>query len=182
MYKSIFKKEWLKVKNIYFLLILLVFVCIFYYTFRLNFDFTTIEPETMMWYRFIQLNSKPYSIFLYLFLALAITFSFLQFLPELIQKRVRVTVHLPFSIEKIVFFHTILGLVLLSLILSILAVANLFINNTYYPYEVVLITLKDMIIFSCIAVVTYLLTASLIVEQNRKILILKAIFTLIDCK
>ena len=60
MFQSIFIKEWLKIKSFLLFSILTSIIILGYFAFRLNFDFSTVEPESMMWYRFVQLEQKPY--------------------------------------------------------------------------------------------------------------------------
>lgn len=74
MFKSIFLKEFLKIK--YYLLFSFLFsvVVLAYFTFKLNFEFSTIEPESMMWYRFVQLEQKPYFNLIYFYLIFASPF------------------------------------------------------------------------------------------------------------
>jgi len=173
MLKSIFSKELLKLKYFLVLSIILYIIILFYYYFHLNFEFSTVEPESMMWYKFAQLEDKPYSYFLYFYILFGLSFAFFQFLPEIIQKRVKLTIHLPLSLVKITFYHTIIAITTLLLFSIVFSILLLIINSQYYPKELVLIMLKDSFAFSLISIIAYILTSSLIIEQNKKIVALK---------
>ena len=83
MLKSIFIKEWSKVAYYFLFSIILSIFILSYFAFDLNFYFTTIEPESMMWYKFIQLEQKPHFSQIYFYLAFAIIFSFVHYLSEI---------------------------------------------------------------------------------------------------
>ncbi|WP_026803493.1 DUF4857 domain-containing protein [Aliarcobacter lanthieri] len=173
MIKAILQKELIKLK--YFLLLSTIFyiVLLAYYYFNLNFSFSTIEPESMMWYKFAQLEDKPYSYFLYFYILYGISYAFTQFLPEVIQKRVKLTIHLPLSLTKIVLYHTIITITIILFFSFIFSIFLLIINSQYYPKELLYIMTKDSIAFTLIGIVSYILVSSLIIEQNKKVLILK---------
>lgn len=174
MFQSIFIKEWLKTKFFLLILIIISIIILGYFAFRLNFEFSTIEPESMMWYRFVQLEQKPYFELLYLYLIFSCLFALFQFLPELIQKRVKVTIHLPLSLTQIVFSHIFIGLVFIVLFYTFLSLCLLAITAHYYPEEIVQIIFKDIFAFSLISIISYILVSALIIEQNKKILLLKS--------
>ncbi|WP_418185298.1 DUF4857 domain-containing protein [Aliarcobacter vitoriensis] len=173
MLKSIFLKEFMKLK--YFLILSIIFYIILlsYYYFKLNFEFSTIEPESMMWYKFAQLENKPYSYFLYFYIIFGITFAFAQFLPEIIQKRVKLTIHLPLSLTKITFYHVTISIIIILLFSTLFSILLLVINNQYYPKELVEIMIKDSFTFALISIISYSLVSALIIEQNKKVFILK---------
>lgn len=173
MFKSIFLKEFLKIK--YYLLFSFLFsvVVLAYFTFKLNFEFSTIEPESMMWYRFVQLEQKPYFNLIYFYLIFASLFAIFQFLPELIQKRVKVTIHLPLNLIQNVLFHITIGLFFIILFFTFLSLSLLVITSHYYPEEIIQIIFKDTVFYSLISIISYIFISSLIIEQNRKIQFIK---------
>ncbi len=70
MFQQIIKKEWLKLKFYFFILLFIIVVNLFYFGFNINFSFETIEPESMMWYKFAHLEDKPYFYLSYFFIIL----------------------------------------------------------------------------------------------------------------
>ncbi|KLE08732.1 DUF4857 domain-containing protein [Aliarcobacter butzleri] len=175
MFQSIFIKEWLKIKSFLLFSILTSIIILGYFAFKLNFEFSTVEPESMMWYRFVQLEQKPYFDLIFYYLIFGCLFALFQFLPELIQKRVKVTIHLPLNLPQIVFSHIFIGLVFIIFYYSFISLSILAICAHYYPEEIVQIIFKDTLAFSLISIISYILISALILEQNKKILFLKAL-------
>jgi len=177
MIKSIFTKEWLKVKFYFYFLFATSFIILAYFAFNLNFDFATIEPESMMWYRFIQIEQKPYFYLVYFYLIIGAIIAFSQFLPEIIQKRIKLTLHQPLAVSSIANFHLLFGMIILCILFIFLSLSLLIITSLYYPKEIIQIILEDTIAYSFASILLYILLSSLIIEQNKKVQILKAIIT-----
>ena len=179
MFKSIFLKEWLKLKLTFIFLLISFIAILVYFTFSLNFEFSTIEPESMMWYRFLELQYKPYFYFFYLYLAMGIIIAFSQFLPEVIAKRIKLTIHLPFSMKQIVFSHLLIGIILLTFICTIFSLGLLGIVADYYPKQIVQVIFEDTLFYSFASIILYICSSSIILEQDKKKFIFKIIFTLL---
>ena len=95
MAKAIYTKEWLKLRWYLLTLCLAALGTVGYFWLNLDFDFKSIEPESMMWYRFAHIGDKPYSNLAWFFLFSAVVTAVAQFLPEIIRNRVRILTHLP---------------------------------------------------------------------------------------
>ncbi|CAM3997907.1 DUF4857 domain-containing protein [Arcobacter cloacae] len=179
MFKSIFLKEWLKIKYPLFFLLIFSIIILSYFAFDLNFQFSTIEPESMMWYRFIHLEHKPHFILYYFYLFVGIIVATSQFLPEIIQKRVKVTLHLPLNIFQNIFLHLLIGIIFICSIITLFSISLLRIISDYYPKEIVQVVFEDSLFFSLISLLTYILISLIIMEQNRIKQLLKTVFTLL---
>lgn len=179
MFKSIFLKEWLKIKYPLFFLLIFSIIILSYFAFDLNFQFSTIEPESMMWYRFIHLEHKPHFILYYFYLFVGIIVATSQFLPEIIQKRLKLTLHLPLNIFKNIFLHLFIGIIFICLIITLFSIPLLRIISDYYPKEIVQVVFEDSLFFTLISLLTYIFISLLIMEQNRIKQLLKAVFTLL---
>lgn len=179
MFKSIFLKEWLKIKYPLFFLLIFSIIILSYFAFDLNFQFSTIEPESMMWYRFIHLEHKPHFILYYFYLFVGIIVATSQFLPEIIQKRLKVTLHLPLNIFKNIFLHLFIGIIFICLIITLFSIPLLRIISDYYPKEIVQVVFEDSLFFTLISLLTYIFISLVIMEQNRIKQLLKAVFTLL---
>lgn len=179
MFKSIFLKEWLKIKYPLFFLLIFSIIILSYFAFDLNFQFSTIEPESMMWYRFIHLEHKPHFILYYFYLFVGIIVATSQFLPEIIQKRLKLTLHLPLNIFKNIFLHLFIGIIFICLIITLFSIPLLRIISDYYPKEIVQVVFEDSLFFTLISLLTYIFISLVIMEQNRIKQLLKAVFTLL---
>ena len=175
MLNSIIKKEWLKLRFYIFGLFVLMVVSLGYFAFELNFSFSTIEPESMMWYRFAHLKDKPYFYLSYLFLAIGIIVSLAQFLPEKIQKRIKIMTHLPLDLKTSLFYHLLIGVMFISILTTILGISLLLILINYYPDIIIQVALKDTIAYSFASIVVYIGLSAVIIEQKPAIAGLKLI-------
>lgn len=173
MIRSILKKEFLKTHLYFYATIILSIGIIVYFAYNLNFSFATVEPESMMWYRFVHLEQKPYDIFANLFLILGALVAITQFVPERIKNRIKLMTHLPISMSKSLFLHLVVGLSIIFIFSLFLSIILSFIIQNYYPIEILGIFYKDFIFYTIGAFLTYLSLASAILERDTQIAILK---------
>jgi hypothetical protein len=179
MFNSILFKEWIKIKPYFLTLIVLISSALVHFWFNLDFAFTTIEPESMMWYKFSQFGDKPYYYFSYIFILIAVSISLAQFLPERVSNRVKIITHLPMSISNALYMHLAIGVVAV-LILSAITMAGLLIaTSSYYPTEIVQIILKDIVLYIVGSVITYIAMSSAIIEKDRLVSFIKLSLALI---
>ncbi len=179
MINSIIKKEWLKIKPYFFALLLAIFASLGYFFFNLNFSFSTIEPESMMWYKFAYFLDKPYYNFLYLYLLISMGVAFSQFLPERINNRIKIIAHLPLSMTKALYYHLFIGILYIFILSFILSAFLTLILSNYYPDIIINVIIKDLTIFSSISIVFYLLLSSLIIEKKPLFVFIKFLLVIL---
>ena len=178
MIYSIVKKEWLKIKYLALTLFVLSFFVLAYFWFKIDFLFSTIEPKSMMWYRFITLEQKPYQYFSYLFYLTAILISCFQFIPEKMGKKIKIMIHLPIDMHKSLFMHLIVGFFYLLAVCTIFTISSYFILLNYYPYELISIAIKDLGFYLLSSVILYLGISATIIERQASFSTLKLLTTL----
>ncbi|MFA5704181.1 MAG: DUF4857 domain-containing protein [Advenella sp.] len=178
MIKSIIRKEYLKLKFYLFILLLLCLGAIAHFWYNLDFAFSTIEPESMMWYKFAQLQIKPYYTLNYIYLAFAVVISFGEFLPERIKFRIKIMAHIPLSMRDSLFLHLLIGASFVALLSLFLSCSIALILSSYYPSDIVLIGFKDTLAYSFAAIVLYIVLSSVILEKNMKVLLFKVLIML----
>ncbi|MCV6608051.1 MAG: DUF4857 domain-containing protein [Campylobacterales bacterium] len=171
MLRGVVKKEIKKLYLYWIFLFITSLVAIGYLGFHVDFSFSTVEPESMMWYKFSYLEDKPYSMIFPIFLLAGLVISLGQFLPEKIDKRVKILLHLPITTEKIVFYHIGAGLGVLYTLLIFLSLGILFIMTKYYPDVIVDVVIKDLIFWIIGATILYLGVVSVVIENSLKYLI-----------
>jgi len=179
MFFQITKKEWMKLKFYFITLIVVIASSLIYFGFNINFAFTTIEPESMMWYKFAHLEDKPYFYFSYFFIMIGIIVAFAQFLPERIQNRIKIMVHLPLDMKESLSYHLLIGTIVIGILSTILSISLLLILLNYYPELIIQIAFKDTIAYSFVAIVVYIGFASAIIEKNLSISFFKLLFTIV---
>ncbi|RXK11697.1 DUF4857 domain-containing protein [Halarcobacter mediterraneus] len=173
MINSIIKKEWLKIKPIFFILNGIAFTLLGNFWYNLNFSFKTVEPESMMWYRFTSLEQKPYEYLFYLYLLIGLSISVFQFVPEKIRNRIKIMSHLPISMSKSLFLHLFIGIFYIFILSIGFSLALIFIISQYYPNEILLVSIKDISFYFLGSIIIYLTISSSIIEKNLLISSLK---------
>ena len=180
MIGSILKKEFLKTRLYFILAFIFSTLMMAYFSYNLNFSFSTVEPQSMMWYRFIHLEQKPYDMFSNLMLAIGALIAITQFVPERVKNRVKLMTHLPISMQKSLFLHLFVGMmIVLTLSLFITGLVGV-ITQYFYPNEVVKIVYKDFSFYAIGTFLTYLVLVASILERDTKVAILKLLVGLLS--
>jgi len=179
MLHSIIKKEWLKLKLIISCIAVLTIFILVHFWYNLNFSFSTIEPENMMWYRFSSLEQKPYEYLFYLYFILGVLISIFQFVPEKIKNRIKIMFHLPISPRESIFLHLFIGIFYILISSAIITLATILIISLYYPDEIIFISLKDMGFYTLGSIIAYIGFSSVIIEKKYFVSILKLLVTIL---
>jgi hypothetical protein len=169
MIRSIILKEWLKLRYYVAILVVISIVVLGYFTFNLHFLFSTIEPESMMWYRFAHLEDKPYFPLSYLYLLFGVVVALVQFLPERIKNRIKIMAHLPLELKQSLFLHLGIGVGFILILSAITSCLLLFVMYLYYPEQIVLVTFKDTFVYSFLSISLYIGLAAAILEKKNSI-------------
>ena len=178
MNNSIINKEWEKLK-LYLISLFFIIICsLLYFWFTLNHSFMSIEPESMMWYQFSNLQDKPYFDFIYLYIVMGSIVSLAQFLPEIIRNRIKIMIHLPCQLSHIIFRHLLIGSFFILLLSFIISLTLMIIVSSYYPDNIVFIIGKDVLFYTLLSVITYVLVSSVILENKNIFRFLKFLFLL----
>lgn len=178
MIKQIFKKEWLKVRKYFLILLVMIFVASLYFVYNLNYIFSTIEPESMMWYKFAHFGNKPYEWLNYFLFLFAIIISAVQFFLERTGKRIKILCHLPVTMEKSISLHLGIGIVYITLLSFVLLLMISTIIYHFYPKEILFVYFKDFFFAYLGAIILYLGISSSVIEKNTKKASLKFLLTI----
>ncbi|RXJ60574.1 DUF4857 domain-containing protein [Candidatus Marinarcus aquaticus] len=179
MIRSIIQKEWLKLKFIILLLMIVSFVILANFWYNLNFQFSTVEPESMMWYRFASLEQKPYESLSYLFYIIGFAVAVFQFVPEKIKNRIKIMTHLPISLKRSLFLHLFIGIFYIFILSLLLTLTIVMIVSFYYPLEIGMVSVKDTSFYFLGSIIVYLGISSAVIEKNAIISTLKLFITLL---
>ena len=164
--RAIHHKEWLKLKWFLPALATVAVAAALHFWFELDLAFASIEPESMLWYRFAQLEDKPYSYLAPFFLLSGTVIALCQFLPEALQNRVRILTHLPVPLRSLVRHHLVAGAAAVLAVNSLTGLLLALIMSFYYPPEVVFIAVKDSLFWLLPSLTLYLGLCSVIIERS----------------
>lgn len=167
MIRSIFQKEFYKIRWLMLLVILAnTAVCLYVFinTRRL---FVLDHPE-IVWYRVLHLGQINYGDFKFIPLFSGIIIAFIQYLPEMWQQRLRLSLHLPVSIKVLVFIHIWIGLTAFCLAMLPNAVALIWMTANYFPPEALPTTLQTILPWFLAGIAAYLGGTLVLLEPNMR--------------
>ncbi|NOI83763.1 DUF4857 domain-containing protein [Vibrio tubiashii] len=162
----ILSKEWLKLRQLAVVMSVLVVVSGGYFVIDLVGQFANIEPESMMWYRYSHLGDKPYWWVMYVFFLVASGVALCQFIPEVLGKRIRILMHLPMSVERVIGAHLVVGGSLVLAINALLVLIVLTAIHHYYPIDIVQASGRELLLGQLPAIALYLGLIAVLVEND----------------
>jgi len=173
MLSSLLLKEWLKLKHYFIAALLLNFgICL-----KIFFDIRQqmhSEHAEMVWYQAIHIQSILYQDIRYLPLVTGLVLAAAQFVPEMLGRRLRLSLHLPASRVVMLFFSLLSGF-LLYLMVCGLNVALIYLTiKTYFPIEVAASSLPTMLPWMLAGLLAYFGGVTVLLEVNwsRRIFLL----------
>lgn len=166
MWKSVFYKEWLKIRWFVVGYTLLGILGISYLFLALNHNFAFTGGKNV-WNAVLFQGHQFYSLFKYVPLAGGLTIAIAQYLPETINKRLKLTFHLPLTENN--------GLLLMqafgagSLLISFLIFGGLFAGFSliYFPIEIVADLVVTILPWLLAGFAAYFMAALVVLEPNR---------------
>ncbi|GAB4332455.1 MAG: hypothetical protein Kow0037_09980 [Calditrichia bacterium] len=136
MYRSLMYKEWLKIRwGSLFMTLLLIAVNIYIYII-LSYNLRFIEAADY-WYGIIFMGEEFYNLLTYLPLAAGITIALSQYLPEITDRRIKLSLHLPLKENNILYTFTAFGVAVLSGIFAVAIGSLTIILCVFFPQQIV---------------------------------------------
>jgi len=165
MWKSIVYKEWLKIRWFVLGYIFLGILCIGYLFFALKHSFAFTGGK-MIWYMTLFQGHQFYSIFKYVPLAGGLTVATVQYWPEVANKRLRLTFHLPLSENNVLI--TMLAFGAGCLLTTFLILAGLLVGTAslYFPIQMIVDLIETIVPWVLAGCAAYFIAAQIIVEPK----------------
>lgn len=136
MIKSIFYKELLKIRWPLLTLIGLNIALMAYIYVDARHLFAMDHAE-IVWYRVMHLGQVHYEILKYAPLLTGTLLGCMQYLPEMVGERLRLSLHLPVSTHRLILAHVLVGLTAVGLTVGLDLIALALITARYFPMEAV---------------------------------------------
>jgi len=168
MFQAILSKEFLKIRFIYLALIVLFIVTLVYLYISTLQSFTKIEPHSMLWYQAVHIGNIYYDVLKFLPSFAAFVIALSQFLPEIHKKKFRIPLHLPINQNKMVFLYLSVGILLLSLLNSILFLCLYFISSIFYPSLIALSAIETALPWVLASFLVYTFCVAIMIEPYFK--------------
>lgn len=167
MLLSTFQKEWLKVRYFFMLLVLLNIGMAAYIFFDIRARLHSEHAE-MVWYQAIHIHTVFYQDFRFVPLISALVLAAAQFVPEILQRRLRIGLHLPVGRDQLIALYLALGLFFYGLACGLGSLLIVAINRFYFPREVALSSLTTVLPWLLAGIIAYLGSATLLFEPQKK--------------
>ncbi len=136
MFRAICSKEFYKIRWMWCILLLLNMGVSLYVLISVRRLFLLDHPE-IVWYRVLHLGQTCFDDFRFLPLLSGVLLACFQFLPEIRQERLKLSLHLPISPRRLIFYHVGVGLLSLGLVLVPMAGFLWGITWVYFPGEMI---------------------------------------------
>lgn len=163
MLQALFYKEWIKTKKV-ILVAIILFACFITYSFINIEQLFRINGAVQTWVNIILKDITLLSGLEYLPILFGILLALAQYVPEMTNKRLKLTLHLPLSETKTIFSMLLYGFVVLT-ILFIVTYALLVSGMSFYlPYEIIMASVWTSLPWFIAGIIAYFLSAWICVE------------------
>ncbi|MDE5607642.1 MAG: hypothetical protein K2I64_01765 [Muribaculaceae bacterium] len=172
MFRSIFLKEWLKTRRIFFVLLLVMTAAAVYTVLKIN---AAVESRGIvsLWLAMLLKDITYLDILLWLPVACGISVAIAQYVPETSYYRLKLTLHLPVGRNRLIAAMLSVGIVELAIIF----IVQLVIVGGYYSY-IIHTSMLQSVIATLVprylaGLAAYLLVTAIILEGkwNRRLLL-----------
>jgi hypothetical protein len=163
MFKSIVYKEWIKIRLIVYISLGLSLLALINIFLKVRHDILFVDAANY-WYSFLFRGSTYFGILKFLPFAIGIGVVVAQYIPETVNKRIKLTFHLPVSENGILIrMHSFGAGVLLALFTVVL---GLFTGGSaiFFPSNIISASLITMLPWFMGGMVTYFLLALILLE------------------
>ena len=163
MWKSLFYKEWLKVHWFLILIALIGIVVIGYIFLALKHSFA-FSGARNIWSTILFQGFQYFKIFKFVPLAGGLVFSLAQYLPEITNKRIKLSFHAPLQENKVLLIMQAFGASCLFILFLFLVVLFGLLGSVYLPVEVVSASIITILPWTLAGLSAYFLVAFIVLE------------------
>lgn len=175
---AIFFKEWIKTKLVILFFSLLSLGYLFF-NLATWYRISAFKGESHLWEIVIGKNTILIQNMQYIPILFGVILAVFQFIPEIREKRLKLTLHLPVNHSRIAFYMIGYGLLIMAIYSIIQLVIIALTASYYFPLEVVTRVTVTSVIWYLAGVMSYLLTSRIVLEGIRKYCLLHFIFSVL---
>ena len=136
-----------------------------------------MDHAEIVWYRTIELGHIYYGMLRYVPAATGLLLAVSQFLPEMRDERLRLSLHLPVRAHTMILSHMLVGSVLLAALTTVSAAALAAVTGIYFPRELVELALATAAPWFLAGWCCYLGAALALLEPGLKLRIFNLLLT-----
>lgn len=167
LFKALSYKEWVKTRKFVFVVLLLLAAVTVYAYIDVTYSIRVNEAVNV-WYGFIFQGMSVSGLMMYLMPLSGIAMAIVQFVPEMTNKRLKLTLHLPASETRLVSAMLLFGYgVLLVLYLASMGLLSLLVGRIL-PAEVICMMVSQLLPWAMAGLTGYGFTVWICVEPSWK--------------
>lgn len=164
---GVWYKEAIKTRACTLILLLLSLIFMGWIWLGVNRLFLLDHPE-IVWYRVMDLGQIPYSALTFFPVACACVFCVCQFLPEMRDERLRISLHLPCGMAPLMLAHLLFGMAFLAVLFLMDSLLLILMMGRFFPHEAVREALHTCLPWFLAGFYAYLCTAYAILEPQKR--------------
>ncbi|WP_372934474.1 hypothetical protein [Mariniphaga sediminis] len=167
MWKSMFYKEWIKIRLVFWLSLAIGAIAILGIYLNVRHSFIIANAHEF-WDGIINKMYIYFNLFKFIPLGIGVIIGLAQFIPEVKQRRIKLTLHLPLNEEKAGLKMVIFGVICLVALYLTLFALLIFPGRYYFPYEVITLSASTVIPWFSAGLAAYFLTGMITIEPLWK--------------
>ena len=165
MRKSILSKEWIKLRRIYPLICLAILLVTLYILLRIGRMVLFCGAE-MVWRSILEQNIILVEKLRFLPLCVGVLLGLMQFIPEMTQNRIKLTLHLPYSRHGMILWMTGIGTTLFVIPFLVQLIVMWGVLRYIFAPELVTHILLTILPWYLVGIISYLQTVWIIIEPT----------------
>lgn len=165
MYKALIYKEWLKIRWVFLISAGVFLIFLIRIALGLSYNMRLSEP-TSVWYDIIFRHVQFYDPLLYLPILSGLLIGIAQFLPEISENRLKLTLHLPLKPNRVLLFMNLIGISSLLTIFMTSFIGLALITLYFFPQEILHTAIWTSLPWFVAGLVCYLAVTMIFVETR----------------
>lgn len=165
MYKSIFQKEWTKLRWV-----LLAYVVVSYFAiFSISMDIYhafKVHGAVKYWNNVIAYQVFFFDMLKFIPVIGGFALAIFQFLPESLNNRYKLGFHLPISEKKLLLFMLLVGMLIIISVNFLTTIGFYIFISVFFPAEIVNVSVLSTLPWFLAGMIAYLGTATTVTEPN----------------
>lgn len=178
MFKAIIYKEWIKTRKAV-LLATITFAGFIIYTFINTAQMFRNGGAVQTWATVIMNDIPLIPYFQWLPLLAGMLVAVTQFVPEMVNKRLKLTLHLPMKEVTTMVYMLLYGIIVLICLYIVTYIVLLFILSTYFPAQILAANVYCSLPWFIGGIAGYLLVSWIIIEPIWRQRIMNAVFAIL---
>ncbi len=163
MLKALFYKEWLKTRWALFIVTGVLVLALIKMILEISYGIRFMGANAY-WYQITIMGSMYYVDLLYLPFFAGLLVGVTQFVPEISESRLKLTLHLPMHENSILMYMVSYGTISLILVFILTYILFILISSGFFPAEIVYSAIVTTLPWFLAGMVSYLATATVFVE------------------